>query len=88
MQNTSYIASQAEQTPHLFHPAHVVAWPSLCHCTVCAVVAGAADGADVRVNALHVCRDAAFLNLPTHGLLRRTICLLPSLLLVSDSLLR
>lgn len=66
IQNTSYISSQAEQTPHLFHPAHVVAWPSLCHCGVCAVVAGAADGADVSVNALHVCRDAAFLNPPTH----------------------
>lgn len=61
IQKRSYIASQAEQTPRLFQPAHVVSWPSLCHCRVSAVVAGAADGADVSVSALHVCRDAEFL---------------------------
>lgn len=66
IQNTSYIASQAEQTPRLLHPAHVVSWPSLCHCRVSAVVAGAADGAAVSVSALHVCKDAEFLNSPTH----------------------
>ncbi len=77
-QKTCHVASRAEQPPHLFHPAHVVARPSLCHCGVCAVVAGAADGADVSVNALHVCRDAAFLNPPTHCLLRHTVCLLLS----------
>lgn len=60
----------------LFHPVHVMAWPSLCHCTVCAVAAGAADGADVSVNALHVCKDAAFLNPPTQSLVRRAVCLL------------
>lgn len=46
---------------------------ALCHCKVCAEVAGAADGADVSVNALHVCRDAAFLNPPTYCLLRQTV---------------
>lgn len=50
--------------------------PSLRHCSVGAVVAGAADGADVSVNAQHVCRDAAFLHPPTHCLLRHTVCLL------------
>lgn len=74
IQKTSYIASQAEQTPRLFQPAHVVSWPSLYHCTVSAVVAGAADGADVSVSALHVCRDAEFLTHNTHY----TICLLLS----------
>lgn len=52
--------------------------PSLRHCSVGAVVAGAADGADVSVNARHVCRDAAFLHPPTHCLLRHTACLLLS----------
>lgn len=59
MQNTSYIAS-----PRLFHPAHVVSWPSFRHCRVGTVVA--ADGADVGVSALRVCEHAEFLNPPTH----------------------
>lgn len=39
----------------------------------CAVMAEAADGADVSVSAPHVCRDAAFLNPPTHTILSDTL---------------